>query len=78
LGAISTDPNGYFSGDYNLYRYTANNPLTNTDPSGLAGQALANLVNKVANWVERTVRIKFWLGLTKCAIAFGDKRLVNE
>ena len=33
---ISKDPIGYAGGDVNLYRYTGNNPINYTDPSGLA------------------------------------------
>ena len=31
---VSTDPTGFEGGDFNLYRYVANSPLTHTDPSG--------------------------------------------
>jgi RHS repeat-associated protein len=34
---ISQDPIGYSAGDTNLFRYASNDPVTNTDPSGLAG-----------------------------------------
>ncbi len=32
---LSQDPLGFGGGDYNLYRYVANNPINHTDPSGL-------------------------------------------
>ncbi len=38
FGFLSSDPIGHAGGDYNLYRYVANSPLTHTDPSGLQGQ----------------------------------------
>ncbi|MEN6407240.1 MAG: RHS repeat-associated core domain-containing protein [Thermoguttaceae bacterium] len=33
----SEDPSGFDAGDMNLYRYVNNNPLNNTDPTGLCG-----------------------------------------
>ena len=33
----SEDPTGFDAGDMNLYRYVGNNPLNNTDPTGLCG-----------------------------------------
>ncbi len=48
---ISNDPTGYAGGDYNLYRYVANSPLTHTDPTGLYGQALASAVKTVSDWI---------------------------
>ncbi len=45
---ISSDPSGFGGGDYNLYRYVANNPLTYTDPSGLIGSQLLSVVQNVA------------------------------
>jgi len=32
---LSEDPIGFRGGDTNLYRYVLNNPVNNTDPSGL-------------------------------------------
>ena len=32
---LSEDPKGFDAGDYNLYRYVANDPLDKTDPMGL-------------------------------------------
>jgi RHS repeat-associated protein len=32
---LSQDPSGYAAGDNNLYRFDGNNPVTNTDPTGL-------------------------------------------
>jgi RHS repeat-associated protein len=32
---MSEDPNGFDAGDYNLYRYCANDPLDRVDPMGL-------------------------------------------
>ena len=34
-GFLSTDPSGFAAGDNNLYRFTGNDPINNTDPSGL-------------------------------------------
>jgi RHS repeat-associated protein len=36
---IQPDPDGYDAGDSNLYRYVGNDPTTEEDPSGLAGQS---------------------------------------
>jgi RHS repeat-associated protein len=37
---ISEDPIGFKGGDSNLYRYVENNPIVNTDPSGLVGSGV--------------------------------------
>jgi hypothetical protein len=49
LGSFSNDPTGYDGGDYNLYRYVANNPLTHTDPTGLYGQGLTQMASSVSS-----------------------------
>jgi RHS repeat-associated protein len=41
---VSKDPASFASGDANLYRYAAGNPVTGTDPSGLVGYPPPNLV----------------------------------
>jgi hypothetical protein len=48
LGLFSQDPSGFGGGDYNLYRYTANSPLTHTDPSGLIAKQALSVVTNVA------------------------------
>jgi len=35
---LSEDPIGFKSGDTNFYRYVLNDPISNTDPSGLASR----------------------------------------
>jgi len=37
---ISEDPISFQAGDSNLYRYVENNPIVNTDPSGLVGSGV--------------------------------------
>jgi len=38
---LSEDPIGFKSGDYNLYMYVKNNPITYTDPKGESATLLA-------------------------------------
>jgi RHS repeat-associated protein len=38
---MSEDPKGFDAGDYNLYRYCANDPLDKTDPMGLGSVIIA-------------------------------------
>ncbi len=44
---LSVDPMGYAAGDANLYRYVSNNPLMNTDPSGMS--LISTLLDDSAN-----------------------------
>ena len=36
---LSADPSGFAAGDANLFRYVGNNPLGNSDPTGLCSQS---------------------------------------
>ncbi|HEV3257252.1 MAG TPA: RHS repeat-associated core domain-containing protein, partial [Gemmataceae bacterium] len=60
---ISEDPSGYRPGEPNLYRYCANNPVNQTDPSGLEGcpptdvymtanVARSNFIGKYVGWLS--------------------------
>ena len=44
----SPDPSGFVSGDYNLYRYSNNDPVDNSDPSGLC--VARDLGEQIGEW----------------------------
>ncbi|MBY0516240.1 MAG: RHS repeat-associated core domain-containing protein [Bacteriovoracaceae bacterium] len=55
---LSEDPIGFSGGDYNLYRYVGNNPVTRRDPFGLydlddLGEALDNAREAVSEVIKK-------------------------
>ena len=46
---IQPDPSNFAGGDTNLYRYTANSPIGNVDPSGLGSVNLAAFFNSLSS-----------------------------
>ena len=67
---INEDPIGFDGGDFNLFRYTQNNPINLVDPFGLemkpfplppfadqiAGQAAGSIVNSFTKNLEGSAR----------------------
>jgi RHS repeat-associated protein len=50
---MSEDPEGFDAGDYNLYRYCANDPMDKTDPSGMLVDGYLNEAQGLITIIDR-------------------------
>lgn len=66
---LSEDPIGFSGGDFNLYRYVANNPLSNNDPAGTSFKEFA--VHVAIEIILKSVGVKSKIILIPLGILIG-------
>src|ERR1043166_4789845 len=49
---LQPDPQGFGAGDYNLYRYCHNDPVNNSDPTGLREQIAGDIIWDMARYAD--------------------------